>query len=245
MSTEQLLPYQTEILQTLHDPLTSELLVLARGLGLRKIISTLLKIYDSPQNLVLLVNTLPEEDASIGEELGILGCRKPGLRIVGYEMGRKERQNLYKQGGLISVTSRILVVDLLQSDIPVDMITGLVVLHAEKVTALSLEAFIIRLFREGNQAGFVKAFTDEPEHITSGMYPLKSIMKELQLRKVHIYPRFHDEIKKSLERRRADVVELYQPLTEPMSEIHQAIIQCMSATLSELKRSNTSVRQVP
>ncbi len=91
MSTEQLLPYQTEILQTLHDPLTSELLVLARGLGLRKIISTLLKIYDSPQNLVLLVNTLPEEDASIGEELGILGCRKPGLRIVGYEMGRKER----------------------------------------------------------------------------------------------------------------------------------------------------------
>lgn len=30
------------------------------------------------------------------------------------------------------MTSRILVVDMLQSDVPVDLITGLVVLHAEK-----------------------------------------------------------------------------------------------------------------
>jgi hypothetical protein len=50
-----------------------------------------MKIYDSPQNLVLLVNTSPEEDSAIGAELGEMGCRKPGLRIVGYEMGRKER----------------------------------------------------------------------------------------------------------------------------------------------------------
>lgn len=42
------------------------------------------------------------------------------------------RQELYKKGGLISVTSRILVVDMLQSDIPTEMITGILVLHAEK-----------------------------------------------------------------------------------------------------------------
>lgn len=42
------------------------------------------------------------------------------------------RQELYKQGGLMSVTSRILVVDMLQSDIPTDLITGIIVLHAEK-----------------------------------------------------------------------------------------------------------------
>jgi DNA excision repair protein ERCC-4 len=106
----------------------------------------------------------------------------------------------------MSVTSRILVVDMLQSDIPTELITGIMVLHAEKyvlnkesaevlivlafsVTALSLEAFIVRLYREKNQAGFLKAFTDQPEHITSGMSPLKNIMKELQLRTVHIYPR--------------------------------------------------------
>ena len=53
--------------------------------------------------------------------------------------------------------------------------------------------------------------------------------------------RFHEEIKKSLERRRADVVELSQNLTERMADIHHAIIQCMSVTLSELKRSNATV----
>lgn len=127
-----------------------------------------------------------------------------------------------------------------------------------RVTPLVLEAFIVRLFREKNKKGFVKAFTDQPEHITSGLSPLKNIMKELQLRNVHIYPRsvlpisllcfktknpsrFHKDIKKTLERRQADVVELSQPLTEPMADIHHAIIQCMSITLSDLKRSNTTV----
>lgn len=109
------------------------------------------------------------------------------------------------------------------------------------MTALSLEAFVIRLFREKNQDGFVKAFSDNPEQFTSGLYPLKAIMKELQLRKVHIYPRFHEVVKESLGRRKADVVELHQELSEPMNDIHHAIVECMKATLSELKRSNTNV----
>ncbi|KIJ60516.1 hypothetical protein HYDPIDRAFT_177372 [Hydnomerulius pinastri MD-312] len=236
-----LLSFHKEILEKIHDPSTSDLLILARGLGLRRIICTLLKIYDSPQSLVLLVNATPEEEAAIGEELGIMGCRKPGLRVVGYELGKRERQDLYKKGGLISVTSRILVVDMLQSDIPIELITGIIVLHGERVTALALEAFIVRLYRERNTSGFLKAFSDQPEYITSGLSPLKNIMKELQLRTVHIYPRFHEEIKANLENRRADVIELYQHLTEPMEAIHHAIVQCMTTTLSELKRSNTSL----
>ncbi|KAH0838837.1 hypothetical protein J3R83DRAFT_7247 [Lanmaoa asiatica] len=236
-----LLTFHKEILEEIHDPSMSDLLILARGLGLRRIICTLMKIYDSPQNLVLLVNASPEEEVAIGEELGIMGCRKPGLRIVGYEMGKRDRQVLYKKGGLISVTSRILVVDMLQSDIPTELITGIIVLHAERVTALALEAFIVRLYREKNTTGFLKAFSDQPEFITSGMSPLKNIMKELQLRIVHIYPRFHQSIKDTLENRKADVVELYQHLTENMSAIHHGIVQCMTITLSELKRSNTSL----
>lgn len=85
MST--LLPFHTSILNEIYDPGTSDLLILSRGLGLRRIICTLLKIYDSPQNLVLLVNATQEEETEIGEELGIMGCRRPGLRVVGYETG--------------------------------------------------------------------------------------------------------------------------------------------------------------
>lgn len=89
MST--LLSFHKHILQAVHDPATSDLLVLARGLGLRRVICTLMKVYDSPQNLVLLVNATPEEETAIGEELGIMGCRRPGLRIVGYETPSKDR----------------------------------------------------------------------------------------------------------------------------------------------------------
>ncbi|KAJ3561892.1 hypothetical protein NP233_g9913 [Leucocoprinus birnbaumii] len=239
MST--LLPFHKDILEEIHDTATSDLLVLARGLGLRRLICTLMKIYDSNKNLVLLVNASPEEESAIGEELGIIGCRRPGLRVVGYETPSRERQELYKQGGLISVTSRILVVDMLQGDIPVHLITGMLILHAERITPLVTEAFIVRLFREKNRKGFIKAFTDQPEHITSGMSPLKNVMKELQIRNVHLYPRFHENINKSLERRRADLVELSQPLSDSMLDIHGAIIQCMTTTLAELKCSNTNL----
>lgn len=86
-----LLPFHKSILERIHDPLTSDLLIIARGLGLRRILCTLMKIYDSPQNLVLLVNASQEEESAIGEELGTMGVRKPGLRVVGYDTGKKDR----------------------------------------------------------------------------------------------------------------------------------------------------------
>ena|ERR1700722_3425555 len=86
-----LLPFHKTILECIHDPSTNDLLILARGLGLRRIVCTLLNIYYSPSSLVLLLNTAPDEDSAIGAELGIMGCRNPGLRLAGYEMGRRER----------------------------------------------------------------------------------------------------------------------------------------------------------
>ncbi|GJE89027.1 DNA repair protein [Phanerochaete sordida] len=238
MST--LLAFHKAILEKIHDPSTSELLLIARGLGLRRLLCKLLQIYDSPQNLIILVNASSEEAAAIGEELGVLGCRKPGLRLVDFESSRRDRQDLYKKGGLISVTSQIFIVDMLTGDIPTHLITGILLLHAEKVNPTSPEAFIARLYREKNKTGFLKAFTDQPEHITSGLSPLRVIMKELQLRTVHVYPRFHQEVSETLGRDRA-VLQFSVDMTEYMFEIHVAIVQCMSTTLTELKRSNTQL----
>lgn len=69
-----LLSFHKSILENVHNPSTSELVLLARGLGLRRIVCKLLLIYDSPQNLVVLVNASPEEEAAVGEELGTMGC---------------------------------------------------------------------------------------------------------------------------------------------------------------------------
>jgi len=91
MSLGGLLPFHRAVLEEIHDPSTSQLVLLARGLGSRKIVCILMQIYDQSTNLVLLVNASSDEEAAIGEELGIMGCRKPGLRAVGYEMGKKDR----------------------------------------------------------------------------------------------------------------------------------------------------------
>ena len=61
-------------------------------LELHRIICTLIQISDSPQNLVLLVNAATlEEESGTGKELGIMGCCRPGLRVVGYNTESKER----------------------------------------------------------------------------------------------------------------------------------------------------------
>jgi DNA excision repair protein ERCC-4 len=89
--SSNLLPFHKDILRDIHDPATSQLLLLARGLGLRKIVCNLLKLCNAPECLVLLVNATNEEELGIGEELGLMGCRDPGLRVVTYEMPKKDR----------------------------------------------------------------------------------------------------------------------------------------------------------
>lgn len=48
-------------------------------------------------------------------------------------------------------------------------------------------------------------------------------------------------MKDTLERKRADVIEFAQNLTDNMNDIHAAIVQCMNLTLAELRRSKVEV----
>lgn len=49
---------------------------------------------------------------------------------------------------------------------------------------------------------------------------------------------FHEAVDEDLKKRKADVIEFYQPLTSAMDDIQTAIVDCMEATLTEIKRSN-------
>jgi len=51
-----LLPFVKEIISEIAPPENDDLVIIAKGLGLRKIVATLLKIYDGPTKLVLLVS---------------------------------------------------------------------------------------------------------------------------------------------------------------------------------------------
>jgi len=233
----RLLPYQRTILETMSatTPGSDGLLIIARGLGLRAILAGLLRLYARPENMVLLINATEEEERGLSEEL------HQNLKVLGFEMPAKERRAVYRNGGIISVTTRIIVVDMLDGTCPRSAITGLVVLHADRVTPESNEAFAIRLYREENKTGFLKAFTDQPEQFTYGLAPLQTVMTQLRLRNVYVWPRFHADVQSNLAKRKADVVELHQDLTESMDDIQTSILQCLELTIAEVKRSNTGM----
>ncbi|GAA6043104.1 hypothetical protein JCM8097_008424 [Rhodosporidiobolus ruineniae] len=238
LEATSLLPFQRAILSQLVPPedappsTNDAMLLIARGLGLRTIVTTFLKIYDMPEKLVLVINATEEEERGFTEEVGMR------LKAVGFETGEAAREKMYKDGGLFSVTSRILIVDMLKGVVPVHLITGLVVLHAEEVKPTSQEAFVVRIYRQMNKVGFLKAFSDRPESFSFGLSPLQTTLMQLKLREVLIVPRFHEDVDTDLQKRKADVIELYQPLTHDMLDIQNAILECMEATLSEIKRSN-------
>ena len=188
------------------------------------------------------------ENGWIGEALAehaaiSMSPKARGLSVVNTDlMSVGTREKMYGQGGIFSITSRILVVDLLTSLLDPETITGLVVLHADKIVATSLEAFILRIYRQRNKAGFLKAFSDNPEPFTTGFAPLSTMMRNLFLRNVSLWPRFQALVAQSLEgKKKAEVIELEVSMSESMRDIQNAIMECVEVSIGELKKGNSGL----
>ncbi|KAH8803184.1 hypothetical protein F5884DRAFT_499083 [Xylogone sp. PMI_703] len=238
------LKYQQELFQELRTQ--DELVVLARGLGLLRLVTNLLHSYDAAgNNLILIVGADERENGWIGEALAEYAaisnspvCR--GLTLVNTDsMSVATRAKLYEIGGIFSITSQILIVDLLVKLLNPEVITGMIVLHADRVVATSLEAFILRIYRQHNKKGFLKAFSDSPEPFATGFSPLATMMRNLFLRQSSLWPRFQVLVAQALEgKKKAEVIELEVQMSESMRDIQNAIMECVEVSISELKKSN-------
>jgi DNA excision repair protein ERCC-4 len=128
------LAFQKEIIAELVAE--DALLIMAKGLGLRNILGAFLQIYSQPQNLVLLINTSTEEENALREDLlRSSGINKGGasyFKSITSEQSLTERSDLYRYGGVMAITSRILVMDLLTGRVPVQLITGILVANAHR-----------------------------------------------------------------------------------------------------------------
>lgn len=169
--------------------------------------------------------------------------RARGLTVVNTDFTSvATREKMYAAGGIFSITSRILVVDMLTGLLNPETITGMVVLHADRIVATSLEAFILRIYRQKNKVGFLKAFSDNPDPFTTGFSPLATMMRNMFLRKVSLWPRFHVHVAQSLEgKKKAEVIELEVPMTEAMRDIQNAVMECVEVSIHELKKGNTGL----
>ncbi|TPX33576.1 hypothetical protein SmJEL517_g03568 [Synchytrium microbalum] len=231
------------------------LLILARGLGLRHVIIALMRIHARKNALVLLLNTPSREVQGLKEDVAAAAAASDDdmgisdedreasklIRVIDNETNAVERAELYMSGGILSVTSRILVVDMLNKVIPVHLVSGIFVNHAHRVTDTSTEAFVLRLYRDENKDGFIKAFSDYPEGWAQGIWKLERTMKILYLRRVFIWPRFHVNVSRCIDRAPPEVVEIRVQMTKRMKNIQAALMECMSACVNELKRANPSI----
>lgn len=211
--------------------------------------TNLLHSYDAAgNNLILVVGADERENGWIGEALAehaaiSMSPKARGLSVVNTDvMSVGTREKMYAQGGIFSITSRILVVDLLTNLLSPETVTGLVVLHADRVVATSLEAFILRIYRQRNKAGFLKAFSDNPEPFTTGFAPLSTMMRNLFLRNVSLWPRFQVVVAQALEgKKKAEVIELEVSMSDSMRDIQNAIMECVEVSIGELKKSNSGL----
>ena len=111
-----MLPYANQmLLDILHE---DGLVISAKGLGLDEVFFSLLKVYSDPGNLVLVVGTNDEEEDYFIERL-LKDCSiKAQPKKVTAENSATERQQIYLNGGVLFITTRILVVEMLTERIP-------------------------------------------------------------------------------------------------------------------------------
>ncbi|CDH10786.1 probable DNA repair protein RAD1 [Zygosaccharomyces bailii ISA1307] len=252
--------------QVVENTLVTEdpLVILGRGIGIISIVVNLLFTLATPtringqpkRSFVIILNASPANNLRIEEELQELswlsGCeeidreeenaQRPFHVINAESQNSDKRHQLYIAGGIFSITSRILIVDLLSGLVHPNRITGMVVLNAEKLKSYSNESFILEIYRSKNKWGFIKAFSEAPEAFVTKFSPLMRKMKDLRLRNVTLWPRFRVEISQCLNNavdpKINKVIEIKVSQTNSMSQIQFGLMGCLKKCIAELNRKN-------
>lgn len=211
-----------------------------------------------------MATVYPDEESDDEDESEPLDSsfkRQRGITVMNTETATtaQKREKMYSNGGIFVVTSRIFVVDLLAHTIDPTKITGVVVMHAERVEVNSIESFILRLIRQKNKLAFIKALSEEPERF-GGFAPLGTMMKTLRVSKVFLWPRFHVNVIDSLSLRHlmylskrtgqwkkpqtvdiTSVVEIEVALSDSMRDVQTSAMECIESCISEIKKRNPQI----
>lgn len=212
--------------------------VIAAGLGLAKVLAALVRIHSAENGLVLLLSTSDVQRQALVEEIQEQDAAAPLPKDINNQYTSAERIEMYNKGGVFSITSRILIVDMLNERVPFKKVAGIMVNNAHRLTETCAEAFIVRLFRQANRTGFIRAFSDRPQAMSSGFNKTERIMKSLFVRRLYLWPRFHLSVSDVLEENPPCVVDIRMPLTSAMAGIQTAIVEVMDACLKELRKTN-------
>ncbi|KAL4715488.1 hypothetical protein ACJJTC_009114 [Scirpophaga incertulas] len=224
-----MLSFEKEIFMDLNEK--DALLIMAKGLTYHTILSNILWIHKDPSNLVLVLNSSDFEEKYFLRKFNLTPLPNLGT----------ERKKAYLEGGIHFVSTRILVVDLLKNRVPITNITGMLVLRAHTVLESCQEAFALRLYRQKNKTGFIKAISNSPMSFTFGYHHVEKVMRALFVTELFLWPRFHGSVIKCMKRRQPEVVELHVTLTTNVEQIQISLIDIMNYTVKQLKSINKTL----
>ncbi|KFM80672.1 DNA repair endonuclease XPF, partial [Stegodyphus mimosarum] len=238
MCTMALLDFENQMfLELFHD---DALVVIAKGIGVERLLINIIKTYNDPGNLILVIGTAPAEEEYVINKLQDSGVTTLP-RVITSDVSTKDRYEVYMDGGILFVSSRILVVDMLVDRVPIDLVTGIIVYRAHKILESCQEAFIVRLYRMKNNKGFIKAISYSACAFTRGFSQVQRIMRNLFVKNLFLWPRFHAVVASSIEKAKPEVFEIHVSMTSAMTSIQIALLDLMSFCVKELKHINPSL----
>lgn len=159
-------------------------------------------------------------------------------------------------GGCYYITSRILIVDLLKKHINASRVVGMLIFDAHRIHEGSLEQFVVRVYRQLNETGFIKAFSEDAEHVltndtlssltmtaasttvrsSNGYCSVEKLLKGLMIPKLHVYSRVHSSVSEWLCVPPL-VLEKVVRMTPLMRAVQGAVLVALDTCLKEIKKS--------
>ena len=218
------------------------ILVIARGLGLHQTVARFVRLYAKNRDHLVFVLNGRAGLYDVYRQLLLAGSKKSVLKNLSFvdaNVSQAERIRLYRRGGCIFITSRILVVDLLMRRVDPELVSGLLVLDAHRVSESTTTGFVIRIYRRDNHVGFVKGFSDNPHAFLKGFGKTEKIMRSLFVRKLHLWPRFHLKVSQCFAKCPPRVAEITLPMRPGMALIQKLLLKLIDACVSKVKSSIT------
>ena len=239
------------------------LCVFAPGLGLKYFLTKFVQLYCNQDNLVFVLNATNEFE-SVTEGLEDEGVTKNLPLLLNSDVNATQRQLCYADGGCYFITNRVLVVDFLTKRLDPKHVSGFLIYQGHKASKTSIMGLILHIYRQNNQIGFIKAFSESPTSMVSGFNKCEKVLKALMVPKAYVrahtrlpkfplehsssvlyihryfWPRFHLSVKDWFRSVKPEprTMEMYLPPSRLMKEIERAIMECMSNCLRELCKSN-------
>uniref|UniRef100_A0A1I8JLS6 ERCC4 domain-containing protein n=1 Tax=Macrostomum lignano TaxID=282301 RepID=A0A1I8JLS6_9PLAT len=206
-----------------------------------RLAAQLIRLYSDPAHLVLVVNARPDEAAfyasTSSAPASLPAPRLSRRRLAPSPLSSRRLRgagSTTKAACFLLSSAQILVVDFLRSVVPTDAVSGIIVMHADEVLDLCQEAFVLRLYREANPTGFIKAITDRARAFTRGGFGIERILRTLFVPGcVPAAP----SVAACMDACPHTVEEVRVNLTEPMLRCQSALVDLLKACMQELARS--------